>query len=468
MLALRSLLVVGLLLAAPSLLHAQHPAPERVRAVVDSIVSAALDGDRAAGMSVAVQRGGTLLHNRGYGWAELELRVPTPEDGVYEIGSVTKQFTAAAVHKLAQEGTLDLDADLTTYLPDYPSEGRRIPVRRLLDHTSGIRGYTEIPEFGLLSIRNIPRDTLVAAFASYPFDFEPGEAAIYNNSAYYLLGMIIEEVSGTSYEEYLEKHFFHPLGMERSSYCSERRITPGKVKGYRFTPQGLEHKDHLVHSHPYAAGSLCSSVGDLVAWTRALHSGRALVPGATAAMLEGGSLNDGTRLRYGNGLAFTEIRGHPAVHHGGGIHGFLSDLTYLPEQDLIIAVLVNTTGPVGPGGITGQIVEALYGARIPEGVPFAGDAASYTGWYEGVGRGRPLMVEILEGEEGLRVRMGSPVAESQPLLHLGNDTFGLGTSRFTFERENGRVVRIRADMGAQYTFLEPRRGGTEQPAAHSS
>jgi CubicO group peptidase (beta-lactamase class C family) len=455
MIGLRSLLVVGLL-AAPSLLHAQHPPPERVRAVVDSIVSAALDGDRAAGMSVAVERGGTLLHNRGYGWAELELEVPTPLDGVYEIGSVTKQFTAAAVFKLVEEGKLDLDADFTTYLPEYPTEGRRVPVRRLLDHTSGIRGYTEIPDFWQLSIRDVPRDTLVALFASRPFEFEPGEAAIYNNSAYYLLGLIIEEVAGVSYEAFVEEHLFRPLGMERSSYCSERRITPGKVKGYRFTPEGLQHKDHIVHAHPYAAGSLCASARDLVTWTRALHSGRVLGPEAYGQMTAGGSLNDGTRLRYGAGLAFTEVRGHPAVHHGGGIPGFVTNLTYLPEQDLVIAVLVNTSGPVGPGGITGQIVEALYGARELQGAPFTDDAATYVGTYEGVGRGRPLRVQVLEGEEGLRIRMGSPETEPQPLLYLGNETFALGTSRFTFERENGRVIRIRADIGAQYTFLEPR------------
>jgi CubicO group peptidase (beta-lactamase class C family) len=449
---IRLFLLIGLV-AAPSLLQAQHPAPDRVAAVVDSIVAEALEGDRAAGMSVAVERGGELLLNRGYGWAELELAVPTPPDGVYEIGSVTKQFTAAAVLMLAAEGRLDLDADLTDYLPDYPANGRAIPLRRLLDHTSGIRSYTDIPGFWDLSRREVPRDTLVALFASEPFDFEPGEAAIYNNSAYYLLGLIIEEVSGVSYEEYVQESLFGPLEMDRSSYCSERRITPGKVKGYAFTPDGLVHKDPIVHAHPYAAGSLCSSVADLVTWTRALHSGGFPGPELRAGMLRAGELNDGTRLRYGGGLAFTEIRGHPAVHHGGGIPGFLTDLAYLPQQDLIVAVLVNSAGPVSPAGITGQIVEALYGARPLEGVPFAGDLQAFVGRYQGVGRGQPLRAEILTEEGELRIRLGAPQAQPQTLVHLGNDTFGLGTSRFTFEWEDGQVARIRADMGAQYSFL---------------
>ncbi len=449
------------LVAVPPFLEAQQPSPERVRAVVDSIVAEALEEGQVAGMTVAVERAGELLLNRGYGLANVELQVPTPPDGIYEIGSVTKQFTAAAAMKLAEEGALDLDADLTAYLPDYPSGGRSIPVRRLLDHTSGIRSYTDIAAFGPLSLRSVPRDTLVALFSGHPFDFEPGEAAVYNNSAYYLMGLVIEEVTGTSYEAYIEEHFFGPLEMGRSSYCSERRITPGKVTGYAFTPRGLEHKDHLVHEHPYAAGSLCASAGDLVTWTRALHSGRALGPGATAAMLEGGRLNDGTRLRYGAGLAFTPIRGHPAVHHGGGIPGYLSDLAYLPEQDLVIAVLVNTSGLVDPAGVTGRIVDALYGTRTPDVVPLAGSSEAYVGWYQGVGRGQPLQAWVEAESDGLRVRLGSPQANPQPLLHLGAETFavGAGIARLTFEREGERVTGIRADMGAQFSFLERRDEG---------
>jgi CubicO group peptidase (beta-lactamase class C family) len=427
-----------------------------VQAVVDSIVAAALAEGQAAGMSVAVARRGEVLLNRGYGMAELELEVPTPPDAIYEIGSVTKQFTAAAIFQLVEQGKLDLDADLTTYLPDYPTGGRSIPVRRLLDHTSGIRGYTEIPEFQELAIRDVPRDTLIAAFSSKPFDFEPGEAAIYNNSAYYLLGLIIEERSGLDYEEYVEAHLFEPLGMTRSSYCSERRITPGKTKGYSYTPDGLRHKEFLVHSHPYAAGSLCSTTGDLVTWTRALHSGRVLGPEAYEEMVTGGVLNDGTRLRYGAALSLTQIQGNPAIHHGGGIFGFLSNLAYLPEHDLTIAVLINTTGPVGPAGITAEIVEALVGARPLEGVPFTGEASRFAGEYEAVGRGGSLEVQVSAREDGLMLSMGQSQADPQPLVYLGDDTFALGTNRFTFEWTGAEVARIRADMGAMYTFLEPR------------
>ena len=433
---------------------ASDPPDRPLHQVVDSIVEAAMADGRAAGMSVAVAREGRILVDRTYGHADLELDVPTPPDGVYEIGSVTKQFTSAAILQLQEQGKVDLDADLTTYLPEYPTQGRRIPVRRLLDHTSGIRGYTEIPGFGDLSIRTVPRDTVVAFFASEPFDFEPGEAAIYNNSAYFLLGLIIEEVTGMDYEEYVEEHLFRPAGMIHSSYCSETRITPRKVKGYQAGPDGLQHKPFLVHLHPYAAGSLCSTTRDLIRWTEALHDGRILGEEAYRVMVSGGRLNDGTELRYAAGLSLTPIRGHRAIHHGGGINGFLTSLVWIPEEDLTVAVLVNTTGPVGPGGISADIVEAMLGERPLETVTFTGDPTRYEGSFEGVGRGQPLRASFMVGDEGeLMVRLGQ--GSPQPLAYLGGETFALGNSRVTFEWDGNRVARIRADMGLNYSFLYP-------------
>lgn len=158
--------------------HAQTRDRTRIAAAVDSLVADALKGGRAAGMSVAVVRGRDTIVMKGYGYADLEFNVATPPRAIYEIGSVTKQFTAAALLQLQEQGKLSLDDELTKYLPSYPTQGRQITLRRLLDHTSGIKGYTELPEFGALMMRKLPRDSLVALFASKPFDFEPGEAAV--------------------------------------------------------------------------------------------------------------------------------------------------------------------------------------------------------------------------------------------------------------------------------------------------
>ena len=205
-----TLLVVAL--ATPEV-HAQSSRALLV-ARLDSLAGAPVQEGRAVGISAAVVRGKDTLLLKGYGKADVELNVPTPDGAVYEIGSVTKQFTAAAVLQLRDSGKIDLDADITKYLPNYPTQGHKIPVRRLLDHTSGIKGITEIPEFRDLSVRTLPRDSAVALFSRQKFDFAPGEAMIYNNSAYLLLGHIIEKVSGMSYEDYIEQKIFAPLGMK--------------------------------------------------------------------------------------------------------------------------------------------------------------------------------------------------------------------------------------------------------------
>ncbi len=210
-----SLLAPGLVLPPDAAGQAQRSRTESIR-VMDSIANSPVLEKRVAGIAVAVVHGPDTLLLKSYGKGDLEWDVPLTTDAVFEIGSVTKQFTAAAILRLRDEGRIDLDADITTYLPDYPTQGHRIPVRRLLDHTSGIKGYTEMESFGEIATRDLPQDSLVARFAAEPFDFAPGEALIYNNSAYFLLGRIIEKVSGMSYEDYVEKNLFAPLDMTRA------------------------------------------------------------------------------------------------------------------------------------------------------------------------------------------------------------------------------------------------------------
>ena len=228
-------------------------------AALDSAARAHAEQEMVAGVSVAVVQGADTLLMAGYGSADLEWGVPTPPDGgaSYEIGSVTKQFTAAAILLLAERGDLDLDADASTYVPEFDFKGRSVPLRRLLDHTSGIKGYTEMPVFGELAMMDLPRDTLVTLVESEPFEFEPGTAAIYNNSAYFLLGLVIEAVSGQSYEDFVAENLFGPLGMEDSYYCSESAIRQDRAHGYDGTPDGLIRKRYLDHTWPYAAGSSC-------------------------------------------------------------------------------------------------------------------------------------------------------------------------------------------------------------------
>src|SRR5262249_36890963 len=175
---------------------------------IDRIVEAPIKAGKVAGGSVSVQLRGETLAAKSYGVADLELDVPMPSDASFEIGSVTKQFTAASILLLAERGKLSVDDEVTRFLPDYPTHGQRITIRHLLTHTSGIRGYTELPEFGDLMKLKKPRETLVTLFGDKPLDFNPGEALVYNNSAYFLLGLIVEKVSGQTYAEFVTSNLF--------------------------------------------------------------------------------------------------------------------------------------------------------------------------------------------------------------------------------------------------------------------
>ena len=306
---------------------AQVGSVDRARLVeqLDSAARAHVEHDMVVGVSVAVVHGADTLLLSGYGLADLEWGVHTPVDAKasYEIGSVTKQFTAAAVMQLVEEGRLDLAADISEYLPEFDSQGHEVPLRRLLDHTSGIKGYTEMPMFGELAMKDLPRDTLISMVEKEPFDFEPGTALIYNNSAYFFLGLIIERVSGQSYEEYVEEHLFTPLGMADSYYCSESAIRPGRAHGYDGSREGLVRKRYLDHNWPYAAGSLCSTAGDLVRWNQALHGGEVLSEASYREMITPKPLDDGTPVRYAMGLGIDDRGGRRAIAHGGGINGYL-------------------------------------------------------------------------------------------------------------------------------------------------
>jgi CubicO group peptidase (beta-lactamase class C family) len=421
---------------------------------IDAIVEAPIKAGTVAGASVAVVQRGRPLVMKGYGVADLELDVPTPPGVTYEIGSVTKQFTAAAILLLQDEGKLSLDDDVTKYLPDYPTQGHRIPLKRLLNHTSGIKGYTEIPEFGDFQRLDKPKDALVTLFSAKPFDFPPGEEQIYNNSAFFLLGLVIEKVSGVSYQTFVQQRLFNRVGMPSSYYCSERLVRKNHAHGYDVEAGRFVLKGFIDHDWPFAAGSLCSNTVDLVAWTRALHGGKVLSPASYREMTTPGVLNDGTPIRYGLGIAVADIGGRRAIAHGGGIPGFLSEVQYYPDDDLIVVVLQNTAGPLNPRETAKKIVEAVLGRAPDRARPFTGDAAAYAGTFAGRGRGRPTTVAVAASGAALTLtRVGAPGAKPEPLEYRGGETFAMVDALVTFERRDGKVVRLRLDTGSGHNVL---------------
>jgi CubicO group peptidase (beta-lactamase class C family) len=415
----------------------------------DSTFQAAVDSSEIAGVGVLVYQNGETLVDKGYGFASLELEVPVPEDGIFEIGSVTKQFTAVAILKLAAEGKLSLEDDFTTYVP-MDTGGRQISIRALLDHTSGIPSYTEIPEFWDLSMETHPRDSLLRLVETKDFLFEPGERMIYNNTGYFLLGLIIEKVSGQDYEAYLDTNFFKPLAMNHTHYCSTEEIFQGKVYGYNYTENGLQQKAFLNHTWPYAGGSLCSTTGDMLKWTRALHGGEVLGPQEYTLLISPDTLNNGASLRYAKGLSVFNQYGNRYIGHGGGINGFLSNVRYYPESDLYIICLVNTTGPKGAGYFADELAWQLLEKQEYESIPLDLALEPLSGHFSGVVRGRVLELSVEATPDGLIIQAKGDEKADTLKTYVGNATWMDDNNRVKFQ-DGSWII----DQVSGYYILEP-------------
>jgi CubicO group peptidase (beta-lactamase class C family) len=411
--------------------------------MVDSLVKKDIDSVRAAGIAIGVFKGKEKLLLKSYGYADLEHDVKLPIDASFEIGSVTKQFTAVAALLLVEQGKLSLDDDITKYVK-FDTKGRKITVRQLLNHTSGIRGYTEMEVFGKLVKHKYKRDTLLRLVEKEPFDFEPGEALIYNNSAFYIAGLVIEKASGMSYEEFLSKNLFERAGMTHSYYCSEQKVIKNRAHGYDMEKDGLVRAAFLDHTWPYAAGSICSTVEDLVKWDDALHHGKILSDAMYKELLTTAVLNDGSVTHYAKGLTLQERNGHNMIEHGGGIFGFLSENRYFPDEDLKIVVLVNSTGPVSPDAIADNITQFIFGKSISSGNVFTGDLSKYMGTYKGRGRGRDLTATVTKNDSTILLQIRD---KPNALKFVKDDTWTDGGTTYTFTGDGLNQLRIDQTYG---------------------
>jgi len=423
---------------------------------LDSIAGAGVRENRAAGIVAAVVKGNDTLLFKGYGKADVEWDVPMPVDAMFEIGSVTKQFTAAAILQLRDAGKLSLDDEITKWLPDFDTRGNKVPLRRLLDHTSGIVGITEMPEFGLLSANpRFPRDSGYALIKRYPFQFPTGEAQIYNNSAFWLLGLVIEKASGMSYENYLQQKIFEPLGMKRSMYCNSAENTPRRAHGYGVQNGTIRRAPMNVHTWPFAAGSICSTAGDLITWLEALHVGKVLSPASYTEMTTPSKLNDGTPLWYGMGIGVgKDVRGLKYIGHGGAISGFLAETMWYPDAKMAVVVLINSNGNLDPGAVAGDLAGEVLSATRPADVLFTGDAAPLVGTYKGPSRGRNMTVAVTQTPQGVAFSVnGGPARTFSWVEGL---TFRNGGSQWTFRQGSGdaAATELRSQSGGGYYILK--------------
>ncbi|HVU11505.1 MAG TPA: serine hydrolase domain-containing protein [Phototrophicaceae bacterium] len=311
---------------------------------LDAIVQAEIQ-PHAPGAAVAVVQNGEVIHASGYGLADVEWDVPIGTDTVFRLASVSKQFTATAIMMLIEQGKLSVNDPITRFLPRYPMSGHTVTVHHLLNHTSGIFSYTSDPEFGTKMRRDLTPQQLCDEFSHMPFDFKPGTRYEYNNSGYFLLGMIIEQISGQSYADYLQEHIFKPLGMRQSYYLSTEPIIPRRASGYVPAPDGSYlNAPFLSMTQPYAAGSLGSTANDLVLWDKALRENTLISAATLKQMYTAGTLEDGSRIDYGYGWGIRQYQGKNVAEHSGGINGFNTFIVRFYEDGVTVIVLSNRVG----------------------------------------------------------------------------------------------------------------------------
>lgn len=335
----------------------------------DQLMSEKFASDGPGGVAM-IARDGKILYRKAMGMANMELDIEMIPDHVFRIGSITKQFTASAILKLSEEGKLDLQDDITKYIDDYPTHGYTITIEHLLTHSSGIMSYTSMEEWTTeVRKKDFTPPELIDFFKNEPMDFAPGEEFRYNNSAYFLLGYIIEIASGQTYESYIDENFFKPLGMSNSYYGSTSRIIHNRADGYAMREEEYKNDDFLSMTQPYGAGSLLSTVDDLYTWYKAVMSGEVISEASLKKATTSYVLNNGKKTNYGYGWFLGNIQGSPNITHGGGINGYLTASLFLPEEQLFVAIFSNCTCN-DPGNLATKM------AAIALGKPYEWDSIS--------------------------------------------------------------------------------------------
>jgi CubicO group peptidase (beta-lactamase class C family) len=415
--------------------------------IVDAAAKRALRDDGLPSLSVAVASGSRVVLSRAYGMADLEHEVAAGEGTVYRIGSITKQFTAAVVLRLAEQHRLDIDDAVGRYLTALPKPARDISIRQLLNHTSGIRSFTAIPAFASKARLDLTDDELLDVFKNEPLDFEPGANFLYNNTAYYLLAMVIENVTGRTYADYMRDELFIPLGLADTSACDDRRLVPQRAHGYTVSAGVVQNAPFISMLPPKGGGNLCSSARDLARWAQALAAGVVISQASYRLMLEPGALPDGRRIAYGLGLFVSTLDGRPEISHGGGIVGFTGFLATYPEDDLIVVSLTNSDAVhLYDGKLTREIVRAISGRRLTQ-ASNASTAVSDFERYVGKYRMGSAVITVVRDGDLLAVDSENSVEQlwERDFVHRGDGKFAAVRNsefRLTFtpaERQSTRL-----------------------------
>jgi len=328
-------------------------------ATIDAAAAKLVDDHRVPGLSISLMRAGKLIYSKGFGWANLETKTPVTPTSVFRIASNTKQFTAAAVMLLQEEGKLSVDDKLDKFFPDFP-RGTEVSLRQVLTHTAGLGNYTRVKpprEFFQIARRDYDPDALYAAMKKTDplYLFEPGTNWEYVNTGYVLLGLLVQKVAGEPFGAYLKRRLFDPAGMRDTALDDTTPVVPNRVSGYSAHPRSttdFDNASYISMTYVGGAGAIRSTTDDLCRWRAALFGGRLVSPASLKEMTTPARLKDGSlpmtgppsarrHVNYGFGLIISTMEGRPCIRHTGHINGFQSELRTFPDEQITYAFLSN-------------------------------------------------------------------------------------------------------------------------------
>jgi CubicO group peptidase (beta-lactamase class C family) len=304
-------------------------------AEIDVLIAKEFNDKTGPGGVFLVAQYGKPVYLKAFGKANIELGVDMTTDKVFQIGSMTKQFTGVAILMLEEQGKLSVGDPVSKFIPDYPA-GNKITLHHLLTHTSGIKDFTKMKTLGEISQKEMTPQQMVDFFKNEPVDFQPGEKYDYNNSGYVLLGYIVELASGMTYKDFIQKNIFDKAGMSNSGYATDRMIVKNRAYGYHEKEYGYVNKTNINYSVPFASGSLMSTAEDMLKWQNAITANLLLKPETSAKAFSKYKLNSGEESNYGYGWRMTDINTVAVREHGGSIFGYKSMGVYIPGKDIYV------------------------------------------------------------------------------------------------------------------------------------
>jgi len=427
-------------------------AAQQIAAKVDEYMNAAVRAEGFSG-SILVARDGSHIISKGYGLANIELNVPNTPQTIFRLASLTKQFTALAIMMLQERGKLKTGDSVCKYLDACPAAWQPVTIRHLLTHTSGIPNYTSFPDFAQTSMLPATHESFIGRVKDKPLDFAPGEKFNYNNTGYYLLGVVVERAAGKSYEDFLQENIFTPLGMKNTGFDSPARIIKNRAAGYEGQGERIHNASYIDMSNGYASGAIVSTTEDLLLWDKALYTEKLLSRKSFEEMFTPFKDLSPTK-NYAYAWWLEKQSDRQAISHSGHINGFSTYLMRYPAERVTVIVLSNNRGAPSER-VAKDLSAVVFGAayKIPQERKVIAVPSAVLEKYVGQYQLRPNFIITMSLDDGKLMMQPNNPQKVEMFATSETDFFlKAGNARFTFVKDaQGLVTGLIFHLNGQDT-----------------